>query len=170
MKSKKDIESVISLLKETINTFDWITDFDKCLSNTNKYDKLYNDVKKLINSEKFEVDFILEFQRNKNIAKVFALMLSLRDDKPKSFISDKETNEVMSFDFKNCSNSASEYLTLIKETKLIEYLKEIDSFDIKSFIFGIECGLDSNARKNRSGKAMENFVKDYLQKYNLSFK
>lgn len=170
MKSKRDYNSVISLLKETINSFDWITDFDKCLSNTFKYNDLYETVEKLINSDNFDSDFTREFTHNSDVAKIFGIMLSLRDDKPRSFLVSDDDSTIITYDFKKCNNTVDEYLFLIKETKLIEHLKRIDKFDLKSFILGVECGLDSNARKNRSGKAMENLIKEYFEKYKLNFK
>ncbi|WP_269561788.1 DpnII family type II restriction endonuclease [Helicobacter pylori] len=38
------------------------------------------------------------------------------------------------------------------------------------FVFGIEVGLDSNARKNRSGKAMENHLSGLFVQAQLNFK
>ncbi|KGI55166.1 DpnII family type II restriction endonuclease, partial [Campylobacter sp. MIT 97-5078] len=42
--------------------------------------------------------------------------------------------------------------------------------DLNDFVFGIEVGLDSNARKNRSGKAMENYLSNLFARAKLNFK
>ncbi len=42
--------------------------------------------------------------------------------------------------------------------------------DLNDFVFGIEVGLDSNARKNRSGKAMENYLSGLFTNTQLNFK
>ncbi len=42
--------------------------------------------------------------------------------------------------------------------------------DLNDFVFGIEVGLDSNARKNRSGKAMENHLSGLFTNAQLNFK
>ncbi|GAA7222227.1 type II restriction endonuclease [Helicobacter pylori] len=42
--------------------------------------------------------------------------------------------------------------------------------DLNDFVFGIEVGLDSNARKNRSGKAMENHLSGLFFQAQLNFK
>ena len=41
---------------------------------------------------------------------------------------------------------------------------------MNDFVFGIEVGLDSNARKNRSGKAMEALVAKIFKVSNLNFR
>ncbi|GAA6932894.1 type II restriction endonuclease [Helicobacter pylori] len=42
--------------------------------------------------------------------------------------------------------------------------------DLNDFVFGIEVGLDSNARKNRNGKAMENHLSGLFTNAQLNFK
>ncbi|GAA7072973.1 type II restriction endonuclease [Helicobacter pylori] len=42
--------------------------------------------------------------------------------------------------------------------------------DLNDFVFGIEVGLDSNARKNRSGKVMENHLSGLFFQAQLNFK
>lgn len=38
------------------------------------------------------------------------------------------------------------------------------------YVFGIETGLDSNARKNRSGHVMENRIADILNKHGVTYR
>lgn len=45
-----------------------------------------------------------------------------------------------------------------------------DIKDLNDFVFGIEVGLDSNARKNRSRKAMENHLIGLFVQAQLNFK
>ncbi|GAA9603224.1 hypothetical protein HpHA70_03580 [Helicobacter pylori] len=42
--------------------------------------------------------------------------------------------------------------------------------DLNDFVFGIEVGFDSNARKNRSGKVMENHISSLFLQAQLNFK
>lgn len=42
--------------------------------------------------------------------------------------------------------------------------------DLNDFVFGIEVGLDSNARKNRSGKAMEDYLSSIFTNVQFNFK
>lgn len=55
-------------------------------------------------------------------------------------------------------DSVVEYL---EDTGLAHILKEGRIKNLVDYVFGIETGLDSNARKNRSGHVMENMVLRY---------
>ena len=46
----------------------------------------------------------------------------------------------------------------LEDTGLAEIFRERKIKDLVDYVFGIETGLDSNARKNRSGDVMENVV------------
>ncbi|OOQ16139.1 DpnII family type II restriction endonuclease, partial [Helicobacter pylori] len=58
----------------------------------------------------------------------------------------------------------------IRQTGLEQIFCNRDIKDLNDFVFGIEVGLDSNARKNRSGKAMENHLSDLFVQAQLNFK
>lgn len=42
--------------------------------------------------------------------------------------------------------------------------------DLVDYVFGIETGLDTNARKNRSGRVMENTVSNILTEAGVPFR
>lgn len=58
----------------------------------------------------------------------------------------------------------------IRQTGLEQIFCNRDIKDLNDFVFGIEVGLDSNARKNRSGKAMENHLSGLFVQAQLNFK
>lgn len=173
MKSKRDFHSIIQLLEESIYTWDWITDFDKCRNNANKYIDDFDIVKKIICSDNFDCEFKKYSLENKNIIKIFINLLCLRNsDKTFTNIKYDNNNIVFDkkvFDFSNYMNNIDDYLTLIKETGLLDFLKSIKNIDIQSLLMGIECGMDTNARKNRSGKLMEDIFETYLNQNNITY-
>jgi len=57
----------------------------------------------------------------------------------------------------------------LKDSNLIQLFIGNKNIDFNTYIYGIEVGLDSNARKNRSGKVMENIIANILEKNNIEY-
>lgn len=173
MKTKRDFNSIMEMLEESIYTWDWITDFKKCANNANKYINDFDIVKKIICSNNFDFDFIKYSIHNKNIIKIFINMLCLRNfNKTLTNIKFNKNNIIIDkkkYDFLNYENDIEDYLDLIKKTGLLDFLKSINNIDVQSLLMGIECGMDTNARKNRSGKMMEDLFESYLIENNIKY-
>lgn len=54
--------------------------------------------------------------------------------------------------------SAEEALSFLKESGFLELVSNRNIKSIPDYFIGVEVGLDSNGRKNRSGTSMENLV------------
>ena len=65
------------------------------------------------------------------------------------------------------------YLEFIRETGLRDLLVSKKIINIVDYMIGVEAGLDSNGRKNRSGHAMEaivnRFIQDFCKKHSLEY-
>jgi type II restriction enzyme len=70
--------------------------------------------------------------------------------------------EVKHFDPK----SLSSIVTVLEDSGLAKVLREAQVNSLADYFFGIEVGLDSNARKNRGGTTMEGVVFDLLSSSN----
>ena len=57
-----------------------------------------------------------------------------------------------------------EYTNFVQQTGLLNFLKEKANRSLVDYVYGVEAGLDSNARKNRSGTTMENIVERNVEK------
>ena len=57
----------------------------------------------------------------------------------------------------------------MKKTGLFKLLSKAKINSLLDYITGVEVGLDSNARKNRTGKVMENLVESYIKKANYKY-
>ena len=58
----------------------------------------------------------------------------------------------------------------LENTGLADIFREGKIKNLVDYVFGIETGLDSNARKNRSGHVMENMVASILKKNGIQFR
>lgn len=75
--------------------------------------------------------------------------------------------EFETLDFKEKKELSNEeiekYYKFFKETGLENLLKNRRIKNLVDYVFGVEVGMDTNARKNRIGKLMENIVKKYIE-------
>lgn len=55
------------------------------------------------------------------------------------------------------------YINFIDETGLFDFLSQHVNRSLVDYVFGVEAGLDSNARKNRGGKQNEDILSHYLE-------
>ncbi|BDU67733.1 MAG: hypothetical protein TYPL_3860 [Candidatus Tyloplasma litorale] len=65
-------------------------------------------------------------------------------------------------------STPEEIIEFINETKLYELFLKINN--LNDYIFGVEVGMDTNARKNRSGKIMEYIIEQILNEKNIKYK
>ena len=79
-----------------------------------------------------------------------------------------DVDDIMNFyqlDFKNINNSQLEkYVDFMKDAGLLEFLQKDANRSLVDYVYGVEAGLDSNARKNRSGTTMENILERNVEK------
>ena len=57
----------------------------------------------------------------------------------------------------------------MEKTGLFKLMSKREINNLLDYVVGIEVGLDTNTRKNRSGKLMENTVEKYIAELNLEF-
>ena len=60
-----------------------------------------------------------------------------------------------------------EYSKFMRNTGLFDLLENHIINNLVDYIMGVEVGMDTNGRKNRTGEAMEDLVESYLIKYGL---
>ena len=60
--------------------------------------------------------------------------------------------------------SIEEYTMFMRKTGIFELLESHLIANLYDYVTGVEVGLDSNARKNRTGHAMEDLVESYIVK------
>jgi type II restriction enzyme len=156
---KRDFEDIMKNLKETIADYSYYTNFKKVFENVNKYKVELNILNSLIGSSNIEADFIKILEKYPETLKVIPILLAVR----RTEISVIEGNEIKyNFKFKNVSNE--EYAKFMCKTGLFDLLEKSKIKSLNDYLTGVEVGLDSNSRKNRTGTAMGNIVESYLKK------
>lgn len=95
--------------------------------------------------------------------KKFYILLAGR--KSNSYLCEKDNRFFKDLAFKN----SDDVIEFLKISNLIELFIGENKIDFTSYMKGIEVGLDSNSRKNRSGKIMENNIAQILIDNNIEF-
>ncbi|WP_348602634.1 DpnII family type II restriction endonuclease [Mesomycoplasma hyopneumoniae] len=141
----------------------------------NKINKISLSLKDLEIFEKLKSDNIFDFniklrsvfKENVSIFQYLPLFLAKKVQKNSSFFYIDDAFNEKKFQWDNF-NSLYEFLNLTGLVNQIFINPEIKS--ISNYLFGIEVGLSSNDKKNKSGKFMEFQVENLLKKYQITYK
>lgn len=106
------------------------------------------------------------WQRDRTAFDVMEILIAVRDRGNKKVIDTKGRCVPLSSFFFDI-DGVMEYL---ESTGLAEVLQQQKIKDLVDYVFGIETGLDSNARKNRSGHVMERMIARIFATNNISFR
>lgn len=144
----------LSQLSETNATLDYFTDFNKIRRNVNKIAIKLNQLNYLIGKNNLKEAIEELFQENPNTFNVLNILIAIRENK-KARTFNNEGQIVMLDSFFESPEMILEY---IEETGLAQVFKNKDVTNLIDYVFGVEVGLDTNARKNRGGESMSKAV------------
>ena len=162
----KDFDTFMSQLQETNQTLDFFCDFDKIAQNVNDIKLSLCMLNSLIGVQDLRKAVDTIWQRDRTAFDVMEILIAVRDRGNKKVIDTKgRCVPLCSFFFD--VDGVMEYL---ESTGLAEVLQQQKIKDLVDYVFGIETGLDSNARKNRSGHVMERMIARIFTTNNISFR
>lgn len=145
---------------DSIASWKYYTDFDKVYSNVNKIKKELNLLNTLIGSKNIEEDFKELVEEYPKVLKAIPILIAKRND----VIIVKDAIQDYYFNFKNMNYSIDDYIKFMRNTGIFDLLENHLIANLYDYVTGVEVGLDSNARKNRTGHAMEELVESYIVK------
>lgn len=151
---KMNFEDFISTLSETNATLDYFTDFDKVKKNINPIALKLNQLNYLIGKDDLRAAIKEVFNENPKSFQVLDILLAIRTKDKKKILNTKG-NFVFIEDYFTTVEGVTEY---IEKTGIAEILKNKDVTNLVDYVFGVEVGLDTNARKNRGGDNMAKAV------------
>lgn len=160
---KRNFESWLLTMKDTIATWNYYTDFPKVYDNVNKLKIELNIMNSLIGSKNIEEEFKSLLMKYPEIIKAIPILLAKREREIK-IIDPKETYV---FNFAKMNYSVDQYALFMKNCGLFELLQNHIINNLIDYVLGVEVGMDTNGRKNRTGDAMEDLVESYLIKAGL---
>ena len=153
-KVEKNFELFISQLSETNATLDYFTDFEKVIKNTNKIAIKLNQLNYLIGKTDLTKAIEELYEENPKVFEVLDILIAVRTkDKKKTLNANGEFVLLESY-----FTSLQGVINYIEQTGLAEVFKNKNITNLVDYVFGVEVGLDTNARKNRGGENMAKAV------------
>ena len=162
----KDFDTFMSQLQETNQTLDFFCDFNKIVQNVNDIKLSLCMLNSLIGAPNLRKAVDTIWQRDRTAFDVMEILIAVRDRGNKKVIDSKGRCVPLSSFFFDI-DGVMEYL---ESTGLAEVLQQQKIKNLVDYVFGIETGLDSNARKNRSGHVMERMIARIFTTNNISFR
>ena len=163
---KEQFKTFLSQLSETNATLDYFTDFKKVIRNVSKIAIKLNQLNYLIGKEDLEKAINDLYEENPKVFEVLDILIAVRKDKStKTF---DNNGEIVLLD--SYFTSPKKVFEYICETGLAKVFKHKEITNLVDYVFGIEVGLDTNARKNRGGDNMSKAVSLLFDKEGIYYK
>ena len=150
----KDFDKFISQLQETNQTLDFFCDFDKISQNVEDIKLSLCMLNSLIGSTDMRKSVETIWNRDRTAFDVMNILIAVRSEGKKKIIDNIGRCVLLDSLFQ----SVDGVMEFLDSTGLTEVFKSRKINNLVDYVFGIETGLDTNARKNRSGHIMENMV------------
>lgn len=152
--TKESFEEFFSKLSKTNTTLSYWTDFEKVKKNVAKIEIRLNTLNFLLGKQDLRSAVKELWDVDKHVFEVLQILVACRKrDKKQVINSDAEF--VLLENYLTSFEGVMEYL---EGTGLASVFRDKDIKNLVDYVFGIEVGLDTNARKNRTGKAMEDLL------------
>lgn len=164
--TKQQFDAFMSQLKETNTTLDFYCDFEKINKNVESISIKLNQLNYLIGQADMDAAIRRLWEENKNVFSILEILIAVRtSDKKKAIMADGNVKLINSL-----FDSVEGVIEYIHATGLDEVFKNKQIKNLVDYVFGVETGLDSNARKNRSGHLMEGQVASILKNEGITYR
>jgi type II restriction enzyme len=146
-------------------TYEYFVDWHKVKEAVRKYNielSLLNSLTKVDASEREQYfsNLLSEYPR---IIEVIPLLIAERVRDGKIDIFEPELEEFIIFEFKSSNrNAIPQIVEFCIKTGIMDLFKEVK--DLHDYLLGVEVGIDTNARKNRSGDIFEKMCQQKVKR------
>lgn len=161
--ANREFKTWLSTMKDSIASWKYYTDFEKVYSNVQKLKVELNILNSLIGSKNIEEEFLSLVKKYPNVIKAIPMLLAKREKE----IRIQDAFGKYEFHFIKMNYSVEQYSLFMKNTGLFDLLQNHIINNLVDYVLGVEVGMDTNGRKNRTGHAMEDLVESYLIKAGL---
>lgn len=156
----------LSQLSETNATLDYFTDFKKIKGNVNKIAIKLNQLNYLIGKTDIKAAVKELYEENPKAFEVLDILIAVRKKDKKKTIN-RAGNIVL---VETYFGSFETIIEFIEDTGLSNLFQNKDIKNLVDYVFGVEAGLDTNARKNRGGDNMSKAVSLFFDKAKVFYK
>lgn len=162
----KDFDKFMSQLQETNQTLGFFCDFDKISANVDNIKLSLCMLNSMIGTTDLRRSVETIWNRDRSAFSVMDILIAVRSEGKKVVLNSAGDCIVLDRLF----TSIDGVLEYLEGTGLADLFRQKKIKDLVDYVFGIETGLDSNARKNRSGHVMEGMVASILTNNNIEYR
>ncbi len=156
----------MSQLRETNATLDFYCDFPKIARNVADIEISLNTLNYLIGKENLREAVEALWKRDKRVFDVMDILIATRKKDDKKYID----NDGSMHSVHSLFGSVVGVMKFIEGTGLDKVFKNKEVKDLVDYVFGVETGLDTNARKNRSGDITETLVARIFENAGIKYR
>jgi len=162
----QEFELFMSQLSETNATLSFWTDFEKIKTNVASIEIKLNTLNYLLGKADLRAAATELWKNDRRVFDVLQILIACRKRDKKKVIN-ANAEFVLLESYFTTLDGVIEYL---EGTGLAQVFKDKNIKNLVDYVFGVEVGLDSNARKNRSGDAMEDTVELIIEGSGLKYR
>lgn len=164
--TQEQFDLFVSQLRETNATLDFYCDFPKIAKNVADIEISLNTLNYLIGKEDLRSAVQALWDRDKRVFEVMDILIATRKKDGKKYID----NDGSMHSIHSLFSSVDGVMKFIEGTGLDKVFKNKEVKDLVDYVFGVETGLDTNARKNRSGEITETLVARIFDNAGISYR
>ena len=162
----KDFNLFMSQLSETNATLDSFTDFEKVSRNVAKISIKLNQLNYLLGKTDLRSAVSDLFEENPKTFEALDILVAVRSSDNKKVLNDKYEPVLVQSYFTDIDSICK----FVEETGLAEVFSSKKITNLVDYVFGVEVGLDTNARKNRGGDIMASAVAKKFEDAGLEYR
>lgn len=164
--TQEQFDLFISQLRETNATLDFYCDFPKIAKNVADIEISLNTLNYLIGKEDLRTAVQALWDRDKRVFEEMDILIATRKKDGKKYID----NDSSMHSIHSLFSSVDGVMKFIEGTGLDKVFRNKEVKDLVDYVFGVETGLDTNARKNRSGEITETLVARIFDNAGISYR
>lgn len=162
----KNFDLFLSQLKETNTTLESLTDFGKVYNNVSKVAIKLNTLNYLLGAKDLRTAVEEVFEESPSAFEVLDILVAVRQSEGRKVLNSKYEPVAINTFFTNVNSICG----FIEETGLADVFISKKVTNLVDYVFGVEVGLDTNARKNRGGDIMADAVAKKFSDAGLAYR
>jgi len=167
---EQGFEDFFNSLRPSLKLWDFFVNWEKVFRNTKEIEIHLNIWNYLLGKPNFDSEFRVLLKKHPEIVKAIPSLIVRDGSASEIFRIIEDIGDLarpdMIFDFSKPANTDIEIeqaLRFMQNTGLTRLFSKDGVKNLVDYVIGVEAGLDSNGRKNRSGTSMESVVEAYLE-------
>ena len=162
---EEKLKYFLSTLSITNRTPEYYVNWEKVNGGVKKHALALNTLNYLIGLNNLYEEAIQLFTQQPNLLEAVPVLFASRDVHLDVMeVDEDESIFFYNLDFKNVdTTNIQKYVDFMQKSGLLDFLKHSANRSLVDYAYGVEVGLDSNGRKNRSGKVLEDLLEGQLR-------